>query len=103
MTGDEAGSCRNVTGDDYIGEEQFSAFCSTKPEPQDRKVGVSKTAGGESVTGSMTGRSFRVTGDEPGTCKAVTGTPYAGSEQLDAYCEAPAADAAKKAHGSESP
>ncbi|MEJ2317007.1 MAG: CsoS2 family carboxysome shell protein [Gammaproteobacteria bacterium] len=96
MTGDEAGSCRNITGDDYIGEEQFTSFCSTKPEPQDRKVGVSKTAGGESVTGSMTGRSSRVTGDEPGTCKAVTGTPYAGSEQLDTYCEAPAADAAKK-------
>jgi hypothetical protein len=96
MTGDEAGSCRNITGDDYIGEEQFTSFCSTRPEPQDRKVGVSKTAGGETVTGSMTGRSSRVTGDEPGTCKAVTGTPYAGSEQLDAYCEAPAADAAKK-------
>jgi hypothetical protein len=96
MTGDEAGSCRNVTGDDYIGEEQFTAFCSTKPEPQDQKVGVSSTAGGESVTGSMTGRSSRVTGDEPGTCKSVTGTPYAGSEQLDVYCEAPAADAVKK-------
>ena len=96
MTGDEAGSCRNITGDDYIGEEQFTGFCSSKPQPQDRKVGVSKTAGGESVTGSMTGRSSKVTGDEPGTCKAVTGTPYAGSEQLDAYCEAPAADAAKK-------
>ena len=96
MTGDEAGSCRNVTGDDYIGEEQFTSFCSTKPEPQDQKVGVSSTAGGESVTGSMTGRSSKVTGDEPGTCKSVTGTPYAGSEQLDAYCEAPAADAAKK-------
>ena len=96
MTGDEAGSCRNITGDDYIGEEQFTSFCSTRPEPQDRKVGISKTSGGESVTGSMTGRSSKVTGDEHVTCKAVTGTPYAGSEQLDAYCEAPVADAAKK-------
>lgn len=96
MTGDEAGSCRNVTGDDYVGEEQFSGFCASKPEPQDQKVGVSRTLGGESVTGSMTGRSSKMTGDEPGTCKGVTGTPYAGSEQLEAYCDAPAVNAAKK-------
>ncbi len=86
MTGDEAGSCRNVTGDDYIGQEQFTSFCKTKPEPKDRKVGVSGTGGGEEVTGSMTGRSQRVTGNEPGTCKAVTGTPYAGNEQYATYC-----------------
>ena len=87
MTGDEAGSCRNVTGDEYIGQEQFTGFCSSKPEPKDRKVGVSGTGGGEEVTGSMTGRSLRVTGNEPGTCKAVTGTPYAGSEQYVTFCE----------------
>ena len=34
----------------------------------------------------MTGRSASVTGDEPGSCKAVTGTPYAGAEQYDAFC-----------------
>jgi hypothetical protein len=28
-----------------------------------------------------------VTGDEPGTCKAITGTPYAGAEQYRSYCE----------------
>jgi hypothetical protein len=89
MTGDEAGSCRNVTGDDYIGREQFNAFCDATPAPQDQKVGVSHTSGGRGVTGTMTGRSGRVTGDEPGTCKAVTGTPYAGFEQAAAYCEAP--------------
>ncbi|MCG6966144.1 MAG: CsoS2 family carboxysome shell protein [Chromatiaceae bacterium] len=89
MTGDEPGSCRNVTGDDYIGREQFNDFCESAPAPQDRKVGVSRTAGGEGVTGTMTGRSGRVTGDEPGTCKAITGTPYAGLEQAAAYCEAP--------------
>ena len=89
MTGDEAGSCRNVTGDDYIGREQFNDFCAATPAPQDQKVGLSHTAGGEGVTGTMTGRSRRVTGDEPGTCKAVTGTPYAGLEQAADYCEAP--------------
>jgi hypothetical protein len=48
--------------------------------------------GGEAVTGTMTGRSGKVTGDEPGTCKAVTGTPYAGAEQYAGYCDAPAGD-----------
>ncbi|MCG8387931.1 MAG: CsoS2 family carboxysome shell protein, partial [Cytophagales bacterium] len=89
MTGDEAGSCRNVTGDDYVGREQFNDFCAATPTPQDQKVGLSRTTGGEGVTGTMTGRSQRVTGDEPGTCKAVTGTPYAGLEQAADYCEAP--------------
>ncbi len=89
MTGDEAGSCRNVTGDDYIGREQFDDFCEAAPAPQDNKVGLSHTAGGNDVTGTMTGRYGRVTGDEPGTCKAITGTPYAGLEQAADFCEAP--------------
>ena len=87
MTGDEAGSCRNVSGDDYIGQEQFSSFCETTPKPKDQKVGVSQTLGGRTVTGSMAGRSGNVTGDEPGTCKAITGTPYAGGEQYREFCE----------------
>jgi hypothetical protein len=87
VTGDEPGSCRNVTGDDYVGQEQYSGFCKTTPAPQDRKVGVSRTLKGEGVTGTMTGRAEKVTGDEPGTCKAITGTPYAGAEQYRSYCK----------------
>ncbi|MGD8742843.1 MAG: CsoS2 family carboxysome shell protein [Granulosicoccaceae bacterium] len=87
VTGDEPGSCRDVTGDDYIGQEQFGRFCEKTPEPQDRKVGLSATLEGKAVTGTMTGRSGRVTGDEPGTCKAVTGTPYAGAEQYAGFCK----------------
>ena len=94
-TGDEPGACRNVTGDDYVGQEQYHNFCAATPQATDRKVGVSKTLAGEAVTGTMTGRSERVTGDEPGTCKAITGTPYAGSEQYAGYCEAPARDMAQ--------
>lgn len=87
VTGDEAGSCRNVTGDDYLGTEHFESFCQTTPKAQDAKVGVSQTHKGESVTGTMTGRASRMTGDEPGTCSAITGTPYAGAEQYRNYCE----------------
>jgi hypothetical protein len=86
MTGDEAGSCRNVTGDDYVGKEQYNGFCKTAPEPKDRKVDVSQTLAGWNVTGSLAARSQRVTGNEPGTCKAVTGTPYAGGDQYQTYC-----------------
>jgi hypothetical protein len=92
MTGDEPGSCRNVTGDDYLGQEQFKEFCTSTPRPEDKKVGASKTFHGETVTGTMTGRSGRVTGDEPGTCKAVTGTPYAGLDQYQGFCKTAKAD-----------
>ncbi|BAZ93112.1 carboxysome shell protein CsoS2 [Thiohalobacter thiocyanaticus] len=86
VTGDEPGTCKIITGDDYIGREQYQGFCGTAPAPQDQKVGVSQTLKGLGVSGSMTGRSGRVTGDEPGTCKAITGTPYAGAEQYRSYC-----------------
>lgn len=87
VTGDEPGSCRNVTGDDYIGQEQFSTFCNSTPKVTDRKVGVSATLKNKTVTGTMTGRDSKVTGDEPGTCKAVTGTPYAGAENYKDFCD----------------
>jgi len=84
VTGDEPGSCRNVTGDDYVGSEQFDTFCKSTPAPKDRKVGLTNTLMGKSVTGTMTGRSETVTGNEPGSCEAVTGTPY--SSQSEAFC-----------------
>lgn len=95
VTGDEPGSCRNVTGDDYIGAEQYSGFCNTTPKATDRKVGVSATLKNKSVTGTMTGRDSKVTGDEPGTCKAVTGTPYAGAENYKDYCDTESASLAR--------
>ncbi|MGD2081720.1 MAG: CsoS2 family carboxysome shell protein [Chromatiales bacterium] len=87
VTGDEPGSCRRITGDEYADLDQYQTFCGTRPEPEARKVGHSVTGKHKTVSGTQTGRSAKVTGDEPGTCKAVTGTPYAGLEQYDAYCE----------------
>jgi len=89
VTGDEPGSCRNVTGDDYVSAEQFSAFCKSTPAPTDRKVGLSSTLMGKDVTGTMTDRGGSVTGSEAGTCKALTGTPYVGAAQTEAYCASP--------------
>ena len=93
-TGDEFGACRNITGDDYVGQEQYSNFCGTKAEPQDRKVGVSATFNGMAVTGTMEGRVKKVTGNEPGTCKAITGTPYMGADDYAGNCEVPAVNEA---------
>jgi hypothetical protein len=87
LTGDEPGSCRLVTGDEYVGSEQYKEFCGIQPTPMEPpKVGLSATPKGLTVSGTQTGRSDRVTGDEPGTCKVVTGTPYAGLEQVASYC-----------------
>ncbi|MDJ0881801.1 MAG: CsoS2 family carboxysome shell protein [Gammaproteobacteria bacterium] len=87
-TGDEAGSSRQITGDDYVGLEQYENS-GTQVKPGDRKVGVSSTFKGLAVTGTMEGRSQSVTGNEPGTCKAVTGTPYFGAENYADNCEVP--------------
>jgi len=87
VTGNEAGSCKRVTGDEYVGANQFDSFCGGKPAPEAPKVGLSLTNKSQSVSGTMTGRSPLVTGDEPGTCKAVTGTPYAGMEQSNQLCD----------------
>ena len=85
VTGDEPGASRNVTGDDYVGAEQFG---KDVPERTERKVGVSGTLMGKSVSGTMTDRTGNVTGNEPGTCQSVTGTPYAGEGQARAFCSA---------------
>jgi len=87
VTGDEPGSCRSITGDEYIDLNQYQAFCESKPQPEPPKVGQSVTNKGHRISGTQTGRSGKVTGDEPGTCKAITGTPYAGLEQADSWCE----------------
>lgn len=91
VTGDEPSTCRQITGDEYIGGEQYEAFCAAKPRAEAPKIGLSQTHKGKIVTGTQTGRGARVTGDEPGTCHAVTGTPYAGVESYREYCPPEAA------------
>ncbi|MAR06395.1 MAG: carboxysome shell protein [Cyanobium sp. NAT70] len=96
VTGDEFGSCHRVTGDQYVSAEQVNAFCGGKPEPEAAKVGFSVTNRNQVVSGTRTGRSERVTGDEPGTCKPVTGTPYAGLEEAGQHCGTPAVQAIRE-------
>ena len=95
MTGNHFGSCKDVTGDDYAGREQFGKFCKSTPSATDSKIAVSQTLAGLKVTGDLAQRSNSVTGDEPGTCKATTGTPYAGADQYQAYCDETQANTAR--------
>jgi hypothetical protein len=86
-TGNEASTCRTITGTDYLGAEIFSTFCQSPPlGTQPAKVRVSSTSHGNPVTGNEVGRSEKVTGDEPGTCKNVTGTEYISADQSAAWC-----------------
>ena len=87
VTGNEPGSCKNVTGDEYIGSQQYETFCKSKPKPEAMKVGMSLSNNSNEISGTLTGRSNQVTGDEPGTCKNVTGTPYAGLEDMVNNCD----------------
>lgn len=86
VTGNEPGSCRAITGTEYIGSEQYEGFCASKPAPAPAKVGASATGRGLTVSGPEVGRSVKVTGGEAGTCKPVTGTEYLGSENFDEFC-----------------
>lgn len=87
VTGGEAGTCRAVTGTEYLGADHFDTICGTRPEPNKPKVGITVTGGGLTVSGTEVGRSTKVTGDERGSCRPVTGTEYLGQEQFATFCE----------------
>lgn len=99
-TGNEAGTCRTVTGTEYLGAEIFNTFCQSAPlGTQPAKVRVSATSQGNRVTGNEVGRSEKVTGDEPGTCKLVTGTEYVSANQDGAWCGVSTPGPRKVGHG----
>jgi hypothetical protein len=76
VTGDEPGACRGITGTEYLSAERYAEFCSSRPAPSPSKVGVSATAKGKNVSGTTVGRSDKVTGNEPGSDRNLTGTGY---------------------------
>ncbi len=86
VTGNEPGSCRAITGTEYIGSEQFDTLCQTRPAPGPAKIGVSTTVREHKVTGTEVGRSAKVTGDEIGACRGITGTEYLATERYDEFC-----------------
>jgi len=105
VTGDEAGSCRPITGDQYLMPAGSQPLCAVpdgkngaragaamamngRPDPvTGEKVTVSETWSRHNVTGVDVEQNSNVTGDEHGTCSTVTGTPYVGPAQYETWCD----------------
>lgn len=76
-TGDEPGACKPVTGTEYLGLEHFAGACGTQPpEARPHKVSVMSTPKGQTVSGAPMERSAKVTGDERGAARSLTGTGF---------------------------
>lgn len=86
VTGNEPGSCRSITGTEYIGTEQFQTICGVRAEPGVPKVETSRTLREQRITGIALGRSTKSTGDEAGVCHPVTGTEYLSAERFQQFC-----------------
>ncbi len=88
VTGNDAGSCKKITGTEYIGPDQYKALCASDPYIPPAKVGVTRTAKNKAVTGTQVGTSSKVTGDEAGSCKHITGNEYLNPAAADVPCAA---------------
>ena len=102
VTGDEAGVCRPITGDQYQDPSSFASECggigagtapaahlmSGRLDPVTAgKVSMAQTWQGQRVTGPSLEYRPNVTGDEPGSCRSVTGTPYQGPSTMFGWCD----------------
>ncbi len=110
VTGDEPGSCRSITGDQYLMAAQRQSLCETaagkaparagsamamgvRPDAvTGGKVTVAETWARQRVTGTNVEYDKQVSGDEFGVCSPVTGTPYAGPQQYETVCSLPETD-----------
>ncbi len=104
VTGDEAGSCHPITGDQYLMPAGAQQMCDAdgkksrqrtgaamgmngRPDPvTGEKVVVSESWTRQRVTGVDVEHNTNVTGDEYGVCSPITGTPYVGPAQYETFC-----------------
>lgn len=89
ITGDDRGNCQRVTGTEYLSAEQFQTECKTALPAATPKVSVMSSQGSQPVSGTAVGRSSKVTGDEPGSCRSVTGSQYYNSNDFATLCANP--------------
>lgn len=87
LTGDDQGSCVGVTGNEYASKESYEQRCSFVPMAAVYKDNVSHTWNDQQISGSQVGQSQIVTGDEAGSCSAVTGTGYRDKEEMNQFCD----------------
>lgn len=109
VTGGEKSGGTSVTGSQHVGGGGgYSRGPSGEARPAvmpvaskaPTKVAESETASGARVTGTQAGLDRPVTGDEPGYCATVSGTPYQGAEEVRAKCQTEPAPTANKVTGS---
>ncbi len=86
VTGTELAANKAVTGSGYLSMDKFESSATSWLAPA--KVGISTTRSGMGISGTEVGRSIKVTGDEHGSCLAISGIQYSGSEQFDSFCDA---------------
>ena len=88
-----------------VGEKKSEPCGRTRPNRETQntaaqdapwKVGASETSHGQTITGTMVGRSESVTGDEPSTCRPVTGTEYMGADIFRQFCQTDAGKQPRK-------
>ncbi len=95
VTGDEPGACRPITGSQYLRAATDQPLCELPNAPtpalaragQMPARGETETWARQRVTGVEVEFKPGVTGDEPGTCSPITGTPYSGPSQYETFCE----------------
>ena len=88
MTGGERGACSIVSGTEYLGTEEFNANCGSTPNAAPAKVTQTSTTRGQTISGVRMGQDEKMTGNEVGQCKAITGTEYIPADQSQAFCGA---------------
>lgn len=103
VTGAESGTCRPITGDQYLMPPARQPLCETdrsagtggkrapwrdgRSDPvTGAKVTESETWTHQRVTGVDVEHNDHVTGDEYGACSIISGTPYVGPAQYGAVC-----------------
>jgi hypothetical protein len=111
VTGDEQGACRQVTGDQYLSPARAQSECGgrgggTAPAAHTgavrrdpvtgAKVSQALTWRRQSVSGPNVEHDPHVTGDAPGSCSTITGTPYQGPLTMHGWCDPADAAAAEK-------
>lgn len=87
-------SGNKITGGDNRSVQSTTIKPKT-PAKAPQKVMPSKTAQGNTTTGTQVGRLEAVTGAEKGACKSVTGTGYQGVEEVQA-CDMPVPETPRK-------
>ena len=96
VTGDTRSVGNQVTGDNYVANDLSRSTQSGSRQ----RFGGNRLAT-DRISGSIPQRSQAVTGDEPGTCQHLTGTPYVGRDTQVEFCdEVGAVETARRMAGS---